>query len=100
MTEITVDSKYWEAIRLGEKLGTMRLGHRDYVPGPCVLVGTDGLRVQAEILKVVHLRFGEISPTHAIIEGYTNRRELQRDLADHYGIIYSNDPMTFVLWRI
>ena len=92
---------FTERILSGRKRATLRLGVKDYREGEEVILRA-GERVlgKARILRVRTLRFSDLSQEDVEMDGYSSKRDLERDLKKFYGDFKENSIFTQIVFEL
>lgn len=84
----------------GRKPISIRLGHRDYHPGPVVLCSPElGICVEAEITSVVHSSMLKVHQQDLWDAGYKDIIHAHLGLKRFYPLIRMEDEVTVIRWK-
>lgn len=89
-----------EKVIKGKLKATIRLGHRDYTPGP-VMIGChiiDWARLFT-IKKVNHTTLKNLTLNEIFRSGYKSQAEMLKHLKKYYPGITIDSPTTFIEWE-
>ena len=94
-------SEMRDAVKSGEKLITIREGHRDYSLGP-VLIGCHLLdwAVLGEITQVIHTRLKDVSYENLVSDGFSSHAQAVATLQQWYSDINMDSKVTVIKWKL
>lgn len=99
---VRFNSAYFDRVRSGRKTATTR--HRDPVgTGPALFIFEDDdgyRRLHGVVDAVEELRFDELTPEHAELEGASSLEALRTGLRHHYPRLADDSCMRFVRFHL
>ena len=89
------------AVWSGQKLSTVRTGHRRIAPGTLVLEAASGTRPDTlvDVVQVLHATLDTLPEKAVEMEGYPSRAALLDALRRFYPAIVETSPVTLVAWK-
>lgn len=97
--KIMLDPSYLSALYTGTKRTTIRLGRRDFEPGPA-LIDAGGI-VEPVIIEGISMkRIGELTEEEAASDGFETKRDLMKALRKHYGEVGPEEEVTILSFSL
>ncbi|MFA4645986.1 ASCH domain-containing protein [Pyrococcus kukulkanii] len=96
---ILLDNKYKTKIISGKKVTTVRYGKYEAKPGSevyIVITPSDTAIAKAKIKEIRTKRVKELTNEDAKLDGFSNVKELVRELSRIYGELYGDDEVTII----
>ncbi|AMM54520.1 ASCH domain-containing protein [Pyrococcus kukulkanii] len=96
---ILLDNKYKAKIISGKKVTTVRYGKYEAKPGSevyIVITPSDTAIAKARIKEVRTKKVKELTNEDAKLDGFSDVRELVRELSKIYGELYGDDEVTII----
>jgi len=95
------DEAMWEAALTGQKMITVREGHRDYPVGADLLIGCHlkGTAFMAIISDVRHCNMGDVTAEEWAADGFASLEEAVHGLARFYPHITPESSVTVLRWK-
>ena len=87
-------------IQTGEKLNTVREGHRDYKEGQ-VLLGSPETNwcAMKTITTVTHTTIAKMARKDYLHQGWADRNQVLTDMQGYYPNLTMDSPITVVWWK-
>ena len=98
-----IDSAYKSRILRGDKITTIRYGDYEAKPGSeiyLVVTPSDTAIAKARITKVERKKVRELTNEDAKLDGFSDVKELLRELNKIYGELYGDDEVTIIGFEI
>lgn len=96
VTEIKLASEFFEPLRTGRKVQTIRRGYRDYRLGPARFSDDSGQSCYVTITRVNHCRIADLGYEDAVNDGFRSIRELWDAMSSFYQDLSPSDEITVV----
>ncbi len=102
MRHLEFDGRYARAIVSGRKRATVRLGRKPNLkPGDEILIHSGGRVIaRAVVERVESKRVDELSDEDALLDGFSNRKELIDALKRHYRDVDNDSQAHIVVFRV
>lgn len=98
-----IDSSYKSRILRGDKVTTIRYGNYEAKPGSevyLVITPSDTVIAKVRITKVERKKVKELSNEDARLDGFSDVKELLRELNKIYGELYGDDEVTIIGFEV
>ncbi|WP_456422092.1 ASCH domain-containing protein [Thermococcus sp.] len=98
-----IDGSYKSRILRGDKVTTIRYGTYEAKPGSevyLVITPSDTAIARVKITKVERKKVKELTNEDARLDGFSNVRELLRELNKIYGDLYGDDEVTIIGFEV
>ncbi len=98
-----IDSAYKSKILRGDKVTTIRYGNYEAKPGSevyLVVRPSDTTVAKVRITKVKKKKVKELTNEDAELDGFSDVKELLRELNKIYGELYGNDEVTIIGFEV
>ncbi|ASJ01692.1 ASCH domain-containing protein [Thermococcus gorgonarius] len=98
-----IDSAYKSRILRGDKLTTIRYGDYEAKPGSevyLVVTPSDTAVAKVRITRVEKKKVRELTNEDAKLDGFSDVRELLRELSKIYGELYGDDEVTIIGFEV
>ncbi|AFK23116.1 ASCH domain-containing protein [Pyrococcus sp. ST04] len=98
-----VDNKYKKKIMSGKKVTTIRYGSYEAKPGSevyLVITPSDTAIAKVRITKIEKKKVRELTNEDAKLDGFSDVRELMRELNKIYGELYGDDEVTIIGFEV
>jgi hypothetical protein len=98
-----IDSAYKSRILRGEKVTTIRYGNYEAKPGSevyLVITPSDTAIAKVRITRVEKKRVKELTTHDARLDGFSDVKELLRELSKIYGDLYGDDEVTIIGFEV
>jgi hypothetical protein len=100
MERIALADKFFDIVRNGEKISTLRYRYRDYKIGAGIFYSdTSEETALINITNVIHKTFMEINDDDALLENFNSAEELKSELRVFYPDIKDSDEVTQVMFK-
>ncbi|WP_297501652.1 ASCH domain-containing protein [Thermococcus sp.] len=100
---ILIDSSYKSRILRGDKVTTVRYGNYEVKPGSevyLVVTPSDTAVARVRITKVERKKVRELTNEDAKLDGFSDVRELLRELNKIYGELHGDDEVTVIGFEV
>ncbi|WP_297506953.1 ASCH domain-containing protein [Thermococcus sp.] len=100
---ILIDSAYKSRILRGDKVTTVRYGNYEAKPGSevyLVVTPSDTAIAKVRITKVERKKVRELTNKDARLDGFSDVKELLRELNKIYGELYGDDEVTVIGFEV
>jgi len=100
---LLIDGSYKSKILRGDKVTTIRYGDYEAKPGSevyLVITPSDTAVARLRITKVEKKKVGELTNEDARLDGFSNVKELLRELSRIYGDLYGDDEVTIISFEV
>lgn len=93
---------YHDAVECGDKIITIREGHRDYEADQTVMICCHiaSWCVMGKIARVVHSELREVSPSDLEMDGFMNHEEALAVLRGYYPHMEMTSPVTVIEFEV
>ncbi len=98
-----IDSAYKSRILRGDKVTTIRYGDYEVTPGSeiyLVITPSDTAIAKVRVTGVERKKVAELTNEEARLDGFSNIRELLRELNKIYGELYGDDEVTVIGFEV
>ncbi|WP_457742187.1 ASCH domain-containing protein [Thermococcus sp.] len=98
-----IDSAYKSRILRGDKVTTIRYGSYEAKPGSevyLVITPSDTAIAKVRITKVERKKVNELTNEDAKLDGFSDVKELLRELNKIYGELYGDDEVTIISFEV
>ncbi|WP_297474926.1 ASCH domain-containing protein [Thermococcus sp.] len=98
-----IDSAYKQKILRGDKVTTIRYGSYEAKPGSevyLVVTPSDTAVARVRITRVERKKVRELTNEDARLDGFSDVRELLRELSRIYGELYGDDEVTIIGFEV
>ena len=97
MQRIALADKFFNLVKEGKKVSTVRYKKRDYKLGKFEFYSdTSDMTIQGAIIDVTYMKVFDLDDVHAVLDGFEDRDELINALLEFYPDMHGDDDVTIV----